>query len=376
MKQEILVNVAPREVRAAVVENGVLQDVLIERASRRGLIGNIYKGRVTRVLPGMQAAFVDAGLERTAFLHASNIARASGHDSPDGEADPEITECVSVGSELIVQVLKEPLGSKGARLTTQKSIPSRFLVMMPTGSGVGVSVRIDDDEERERLRSAVECAAPADAAGGYIVRTAAVGASEDALRADMAFLHEQWGCVEAVASCAAVGDAVYEDLPLPLRVLRDLAGTDTEVVRVDSETAFARMREYAERLVAPLAPRIELYSRASPIFDLYSVEDEIGRALRRKVPLKSGGHVVFDQTEAMTTIDVNTGAYVGHRNLEENGFFERTSRPRSPSRASSGCAISAASSSSTSSTWRSRSTVTRCSRRCPKGSRAIPPKPI
>ena len=320
MKQEILVNVAPREVRAAVVENGVLQDVLIERASRRGLIGNIYKGRVTRVLPGMQAAFVDAGLERTAFLHASNIARASGHDSPDGEADPEITECVSVGSELIVQVLKEPLGSKGARLTTQKSIPSRFLVMMPTGSGVGVSVRIDDDEERERLRSAVECAAPADAAGGYIVRTAAVGASEDALRADMAFLHEQWGCVEAAASCAAVGDAVYEDLPLPLRVLRDLAGTDTEVVRVDSEAAFARMREYAERLVAPLAPRIELYSRASPIFDLYSVEDEIGRALRRKVPLKSGGHVVFDQTEAMTTIDVNTGAYVGHRNLEETVF--------------------------------------------------------
>ena len=320
MKQEILVNVAPREVRAAVVENGVLQDVLIERASRRGLIGNIYKGRVTRVLPGMQAAFVDAGLERTAFLHASNIARAPGHDSPDGEADPEITDCVSVGSELIVQVLKEPLGSKGARLTTQKSIPSRFLVMMPTGNGVGVSVRIDDDEERERLRSAVECAAPADAAGGYIVRTAAVGASEDALRADMAFLHEQWGCVEAAASCAAVGDAVYEDLPLPLRVLRDLAGTDTEVVRVDSDAAFARMRAYAERFVAPLAPRIELYSRASPIFDLYSVEDEIGRALRRKVPLKSGGHVVFDQTEAMTTIDVNTGAYVGHRNLEETVF--------------------------------------------------------
>ena len=258
MKQEILVNVAPREVRAAVIENGVLQDVLIERASRRGLIGNIYKGRVTRVLPGMQAAFVDAGLERTAFLHASNIARASEHDSPDGEADPEITECVSVGSELIVQVLKEPLGSKGARLTTQKSIPSRFLVMMPAGRGVGVSVRIDDDEERERLRSAVECAAPADAAGGYIVRTAAVGASEDALRADMAFLHQQWASVEAARSCAAVGDAVYEDLPLPRRVLRDLAGTDTEAVRVDSESAFARMCEYAERFVAPLAPRIEL----------------------------------------------------------------------------------------------------------------------
>lgn len=320
MKQEILINVAPREVRAAVVENGVLQDVLIERASRRGLIGNIYKGRVTRVLPGMQAAFVDAGLDRTAFLHASNIARAAPQDSPNGEALPEITDCVSVGSELIVQVLKEPLGSKGARLTTHTSIPSRFLVMMPTGSGVGVSVRIDDDDERERLRAAVECAAPADTPGGYIVRTAAVGASEEALRADMAYLHERWGSVEAAASRATVGDAVYEDLPLPLRALRDLAGPATEVMRVDSEAAFARMGEYAERFVAPLAPRIELYSRASPIFDLYSVEDEIGRALRRKVPLKSGGHVVFDQTEAMTTIDVNTGAYVGHRNLEETVF--------------------------------------------------------
>lgn len=320
MKQEILINVAPREVRAAVVENGVLQDVLIERAGRRGLIGNLYKGRVTRVLPGMQAAFVEAGLDRTAFLHASNIARESREDSPDDAAAPEIADCVSVGSELVVQVLKEPLGSKGARLTTQTSIPSRFLVMMPTGSGVGVSVRIEDNDERERLRAAVECAAADDSPGGYVVRTAAVGASEDALRADMDFLRDLWGSVTTAASRASVGDAVYEDLPLPQRVLRDLAGPTTEVVRVDSETAFARMREYAQRFVAPLAPKIELYTRASPIFDLYSVEDEIGRALRRKVPLKSGGHVVFDQTEAMTTIDVNTGAYVGHRNLEETVF--------------------------------------------------------
>ena len=320
MKQEILINVAPREVRAAVVENGVLQDVLIERASRRGLIGNIYKGRVTRVLPGMQAAFVDAGLDRTAFLHASNIARVPRQDPQDGDAEPDIADCVSVGSELLVQVLKEPLGSKGARLTTHTSVASRLLVRVPTGNGVGVSVRIEDNEERERLRAAVECAAPADAAGGYIVRTAAVGASEDALHADMDHLQELWGSVEAAANRATVGDAVYEDLPLPLRVLRDLAGPAIEVVRVDSEAAFARMCEYAEQSVAPFAPRIEHYTRTSPIFDLYSVEDEIGRALRRKVPLKSGGHVVFDQTEAMTTIDVNTGAYVGHRNLEETVF--------------------------------------------------------
>ena len=321
MKQEILINVAPREVRAAVVENGVLQDVLIERDSKRGLIGNIYKGRVERVLPGMQAAFVDAGLDRTAFLHASNIARDRCEDSPDGEAEaPEITECVSVGSELLVQVLKEPLGSKGARLTTNTTIPSRLLVMMPNGRNVGVSVRITDEDERERLRAAVERIAPPDTSCGYIVRTAAVGASEDALRTDMAYLKELWDSVGASASGAPVGEAVYEDLPLPLRVLRDLAGPATDVIRVDSEQIHVRMCEFAERFLAEPVPAIERYTRVSPIFDLYSVEDEIERALRRKVPLKSGGHVVFDQTEAMTTIDVNTGAYVGHRNLEETVF--------------------------------------------------------
>ena len=324
MTGEILINVAPREVRAAVVENGVLQEVLIERASRRGLIGNIYKGRVSRVLPGMQAAFVDAGLERTAFLHASNIAHKPHEEAPDREAEPDIAECVHVGSELLVQVLKEPLGSKGARLTTHTTIPSRLLVMAPNGSGVGVSARIEDDVERERLRASVERIAPPDSTAGYIVRTAALGASEDALRADMIFLQELWDSIEATAGRATAGDPVYEDLPLPVRVLRDLVRLDPEVVHVDSEQVYARMREYAERFVPRLAPRIELYTRVSPIFDLYSVEDEIERALRRKVPLKSGGHVIFDQTEAMTTIDVNTGSYVGHLNLEETVY--RTNR--------------------------------------------------
>ncbi|WP_428103406.1 ribonuclease G [Candidatus Rariloculus sp.] len=320
MTGEILINVAPREVRAAVVENGVLQEVLIERASRRGLIGNIYKGRVSRVLPGMQAAFVDAGLERTAFLHASNIAHKPHEEAPDREAELDIAECVHVGSELLVQVLKEPLGTKGARLTTHTTIPSRLLVMTPNGNGVGVSARIADDVERERLRASVERIAPPDSTAGYIVRTAALGASEDALRAEMMFLQELWDSIEATAGRAKAGDPVYEDLPLPVRVLRDLVRPDAEVVHVDSEQVYARMREYAERFVPWLAPRIELYTRVSPIFDLYSVEDEIERALRRKVPLKSGGHVIFDQTEAMTTIDVNTGSYVGHRNLEETVF--------------------------------------------------------
>ena len=320
MKEEILINVTPREVRAALVDNGVLQEVLIERASKRGLISNIYKGRVSRVLPGMQAAFIDAGLARTAFLHASDIARNPHEEAPDRDTEPNIRDCVQEGSELLVQVLKDPLGSKGARLTTYTTIPSRFLVMMPNSSGVGVSARIEGDEERERLRALVESIAPPNSPAGYIVRTAAEGASVDALRADMMFLQKLWDAIEETATDAKAGELVHEDLRLPLRVLRDLLSPDIERVRVDSETEFQRMREFAERFIPQMAPMIELYTQDSQIFDLYGIEDEIERALKRKVPLKSGGYVVFDQTEAMTTIDVNTGAYVGHRNLEETIF--------------------------------------------------------
>jgi ribonuclease G len=320
MTEEILIKITPREARAALVENGVLQEVMIERASRRGLISNIYKGRVSRVLPGMQAAFVDAGLERTAFLHASDIARNPHEEAPDREGEPNIRDCVAEGDELLVQVLKDPLGTKGARLTTYITIPSRFLVMMPNSSGVGVSARIEDPAERERLRTLVEGSMPPSPSAGYIVRTAAEGAGVDALRADMIFLQRLWASVEETAGRAQAGELVHEDLSLPLRVLRDLLSPQIERVRVDSEAAFARMREFAQRFIPQMAPMIELYSEQRPIFDLYSVEDEIERALKRKVPLKSGGYLIFDQTEAMTTIDVNTGAYVGHRNLEETIF--------------------------------------------------------
>jgi ribonuclease G len=320
MKEEILINVTPREVRAALVENGVLQEVLIERASRRGLISNIYKGRVSRVLPGMQAAFIDAGLTRTAFLHASDIARNPHEEAPDRETEPNIRDCVHEGGELLVQVLKDPLGTKGARLTTYVTIPSRFLVMMPNSGGIGVSARIEDEAERERLRSLVDNLVPSGSSAGYIVRTAAEGASHEALRADMLFLQKLWESIEETARTAAPGQLVYEDLPLPLRVLRDLLGPDIERVRVDSEPVYRRMREFAGRFIPQLAPMIELYQQERPIFDLYGIEDEIERALRRKVPLKSGGYLIFDQTEAMTTIDVNTGGYVGHRNLEETIF--------------------------------------------------------
>ena len=320
MKEEILINVTPRECRAALVENGVLQEVQLERTSRRGLISNIYKGSVSRVLPGMQAAFIDVGLDRTAFLHASDIARNPDEDAPDREAEPNIRDCVQAGDELMVQVLKDPLGTKGARLTTYISIPSRFVVMLPNSTTVGVSSRIEDEAERERLRSLVESCAGDSRQAGYIVRTAAESASIDALRTDMLFLGKLWESISKVADTTPAGQLIHEDLALPLRVLRDLLSPEIERVRVDSREWFERMRDFASRFIPQLESLIELYEGSRPIFDLYGVEDEIERALHPKVPLKSGGYLVFDQTEAMTTIDVNTGAYVGHRNLEETIF--------------------------------------------------------
>ncbi|MEE8249074.1 MAG: ribonuclease G [Gammaproteobacteria bacterium] len=320
MREEILVNVTPREVRAALLENGVLQEVLIERASRRGLISNIYNGRVSRVLPGMQAAFIDIGIERTAFLHASDIAPNRQDEPVSGDIEVNIRDLIDEGAELLVQVLKDPLGTKGARLTTHITIPSRYLVMMPRSEGVGVSARIEDDEERERLRQCVESIADPDSLPGYIVRTAAEGATAEALRADVLFLTKLWEAVDESATTAGPAELVYEDLPLAVRVLRDLLGAETERVRVDSDQVFAGMTEFADRFMPQMSPMIEHYSGERPIFELHGVEDEIQRALQRKVPLKSGGYLIFDQTEAMTTIDVNTGAYVGHRNLEETIF--------------------------------------------------------
>jgi ribonuclease G len=320
VKGEILVNVTPREVRAALVEDGIVQELLIERASRRGLISNIYKGKVSRVLPGMQAAFIDVGLERTAFLHASDIGPGADEEPASREAEVGIRDLVEEGAEILVQVLKDPLGTKGARLTTQITIPSRYLVMMPFGSGVRVSARIEEEAERERLRGLIERLADPAAPGGYIVRTAAEGADLGALRSDVELLQKLWYAIEQAAAQAGPTELVHEDLPLPLRVLRDLLSDDTERVRVDSEATFIAMKEFADRFIPELSPVIEHYAGDRPIFDLYGIEDEIQRGLERKVPLKSGGYLMFDQTEAMTTIDVNTGAYVGHRNLEETIF--------------------------------------------------------
>ncbi|ANO51985.1 ribonuclease G [Woeseia oceani] len=320
-KEEILINVTPREVRAALLENGILQEVYIERDTRRGLISNIYKGRVSRVLPGMQAAFVDIGLERTAFLHASDIAKKA---LPDGEqaeqSAQDIRELVREGAEVLVQVVKDPLGNKGARLSTFITLPSRFLVLLPGGSGVGISTRIEDDNERLRLRSLIESLQGDNPQGGIIARTAAEGASEESLSADLDFLQKLWTSVQQKGRESKVRSLVHEDLQLPMRVLRDLVSTDVERILIDSEADFHKLQEFTRSFLPEVEPRLELYKRRRPIFDLHGTEDEIRKALDRSIPLKSGGYVIFDQTEAMTTVDVNTGGYVGHRNLEETIF--------------------------------------------------------
>lgn len=323
-KEEILVNVTTREVRAALLENGVLQEVYVERASRRGLISNIYKGKVCRVLPGMQAAFIDVGLERTAFLHASDIVRqpvGNNGDNGSGSENPsaaDIRELVREGGEVLVQVVKDPIGTKGARLTTNITLPSRFLVLLPTGNGIGVSSRIENPDERERLRTELAGILEHDEiSGGVIVRTAAEGISRDALRADLAFLKKLWSVVQVQSSKGKVKTLIHEDLPLPIRVLRDLVTADVEQILVDSEATFEKMRDFTQSFLPEIKPMLELYKRRRPIFDLHGIEDEIKKALERSISLKSGGYVILDQTEAMTTIDVNTGGYVGHRNLEE-----------------------------------------------------------
>lgn len=316
-KDEILVNVTPSEVRAALLENGVLQEVFIERAARRGLISNIYKGRVSRVLPGMQAAFVDIGLDRTAFLHASDIARSAGSEAGD-DALPAIRSLTREGDELLVQVVKDPLGNKGARITTFITLPARHLVLAPHSAGVGISARIEDERERERLRTLVDGLLAVHGPGcGAIVRTVAEGAGEEALAADLSYLLRLWEIVQQRCREAPAKSLVHEDLSLPLRVLRDQVTGDVEQILVDSKADFEQMSEFAATFLPGISPQIERYRRRRPIFDLHGIEDEIQKALDRHIPLKSGGYIIFDQTEAMTTIDVNTGGYVGHRNLEE-----------------------------------------------------------
>lgn len=318
MSTEVLINVTPQETRVAFVENGVLQELAIERTRKCGLVGNVFKGKVCRVLPGMEAAFVDIGLEKAAFLHVSDIIAKTPPGSVELTAEPpqSISSMLTEGQQVLVQVVKDPLGTKGARLTTQITIPSRYLVLMPHTDSIGVSTRIEDAGERERLRELV-IDGRTDSNMGYILRTAAEGVSADDLQQDIDFLQRVWNKIGERDKTAKPGSCVYHDLPLVKRTLRDMVGEDCIKVSIDSRETQKELLEFAESYVPEMADRVEMYTGERPIFELYNVEDEIAKALERKVMLKSGGYLIFDQTESMTTIDVNTGGFVGSRNLEE-----------------------------------------------------------
>ncbi|MFU8877545.1 MAG: ribonuclease G [Wenzhouxiangellaceae bacterium] len=329
MSHELLINVAPSESRVALVENGLLQELHLERRGDVSYVGNIYMGRVERVLPGMQAAFVEIGLNRTAFLHAGEVARARMEleSDADGEVEerpvPPIGEMLRESQILPVQVIKDPMGSKGARLTTRLSLPSRYLVWLPDSGSVGVSLRIENEIERERLRTLVEGLMAENEIGsaGLIVRTNAEGLGREELQRDLVYLRRLWAEVSArLENALEPGCRVYEDLSLPIRALRDLMNPVIERVRIDDAEAFRQAHDFMASFMTEWLDRIELFSGPGPLFDLYGVEDEIARALRRDVPLKSGGHLTIDQTEAMTTVDVNTGGYVGARNFADTVY--------------------------------------------------------
>jgi ribonuclease G len=308
---EILINVTPQETRVAIMEQGVAHELHIERATNRGIVGDIYLGRVCRVLPGMQSAFVEIGLDRAAFLHVADIWNGR------KEEQRPIERLLSEGQPVLVQVIKEPIGTKGARLSTQISIAGRLLVYLPQESHIGISQRIEDEAERDILREKLQQILPADEKGGFIIRTMAWTATEKELASDIEYVHRLWTGIEEKAKTASAPALLYQDLDLSLRVLRDFVTEECERIVVDSRESFQKLRAFAEAYTLNVPSPLEHYTGERPLFDLYGVEDEIARALSRRVDLKSGGYLIIDQTEALTTIDVNTGGYVGGRNFDD-----------------------------------------------------------
>ncbi len=315
MNEQILINVSPQETRVAILEQGAVQELLVERSSNRGLVGNIYLGRVGRVLPGMQSAFIEIGLTRAAFLHVAEIWAAN----KSAEQKP-IEKLLQDGQTIIVQVIKDPIGSKGARLSMQISIAGRLLVYLPGDQHIGISQRIEDEAEREHLREKVHALMPPGEAGGFIVRTVAETATDEELTADIEYLIKLWRGISTAAKTASPQAVLYQDLDLALRVLRDLVTRETERIVVDSRETHARMQDFAERYTRQSLAVLEHYAGEHPLFDLFNVEDEIERGLKRRVDLKSGGYVIIDQTEALVTVDVNTGAFVSGRSLDDTIF--------------------------------------------------------
>lgn len=321
MSEEILINVTPRETRLALIENGLLQEIYLERRSRSGYVGDIYLGKVVRVMPGMEAAFIDIGLDRAAFLHSADIAPigADGLEVRDGES-VDINTLLREGQLIVVQVAKDPIGTKGARLTTHLTLPSRHLVFLPRNLHIGISQRLENEQERNRLQALLEQCLTVESMqdrGGFIIRTAAEGAAENELLEDIRFLRKLWAAVERRIGKSKDIRVLYRDLPLYLRAVRDLITPGIEKIRIDSQEAFDEIAGFIQDFIPDFRDRLELYAGERPIFDLYGIDDEIDKALGRQVKLKSGGDLIIDQTEAMTTIDVNTGAFVGTKSHAE-----------------------------------------------------------
>jgi ribonuclease G len=321
MSEEILINVTLMETRVALIENGLLQEIFIERNNARGHVGDIFRGKVVRVMPGMEAAFVDIGLERAAFIHASDITPvdASGFEVRDDEPRT-IQELLREGQSLVVQVAKDAISSKGARLTTHLTLPSRNLVYLPRSKHLGISQRLEDEAERERLLGELQTVLERECwqqQGGFIVRTAAEAVGAEEFAEDVRFLKRLWARVDERISRDNDIRVVYREVPLYMRTVRDLITPEVEKIRVDNRQTFTEINQFLEDFVPELETSVECYEGDRPIFDLYGIEDEIDKALGRQVKLKSGGDLIIDQTEAMTTVDVNTGGFLGTRNHAE-----------------------------------------------------------
>ena len=322
--EDILVNITPQETRVAILMQGAVQELHIERSASRGLVGNIYVGRVARVLPGMQSAFIDVGLERAAFLHIADIWEPRQH-GPNGQGGPgssvkPIEKVLHEGQSVLVQVVKDPIGTKGARLSTQISIAGRLLVYLPQDSHLGISQRIENEAERELLRERMQKLMPENEKGGFIIRTMAEAAGEEELATDVEYLRTLWRDIYDRSAVAAPTTLLYQDLNLAQRVLRDFVADSVQRILIDSRENFHKLRNFAETYMRKVLPKLEHYIGERPLFDLYGVEDEIEKALARRVNLKSGGYLIVDQTEALTTIDVNTGGFVGGRNFDDTIF--------------------------------------------------------
>ncbi len=323
MQEDILINWSPQETRVAIIENGALQELHVERSLERGLVGNVYLGKVARVLPGMQSAFIDIGLERAAFLHVADV----WHRQPDGEPPsmvrntlPQvpIEKQIFEGQALLVQVIKDPIGSKGARLSTQISIAGRMLVFLPQDDHVGVSQKIPV-QQRDELRLRLQNLAGAQG-GGFILRTNGEDATDAELAEDIGYLRKAWARIRQAALSLPPLSILHQDLNLLQRVLRDLVGERTQTIKVDSSEQFELLKAFGLEFMPAAAQKLQHYRGERPIFDLYAIDEEIARALARRVELKSGGYLIVDQTEALTTVDVNTGGFVGARNFDDTIF--------------------------------------------------------